>query len=125
MGVRRHSGVLVNIWRGAWLLGVAEHHREGEKGCKGYSGVGDKKARVRIFVGATSDGEVMSYGKSRLNMLRYTCLMTGDQNRSGRGVRVIRQWFRRGSVQNAWRSALIFSKFLKNHSNIYNAKMHV
>lgn len=43
MGVRRHSGVLVNIWRGAWLLGVAEHHREGEKG-KGYSGVGDKKA---------------------------------------------------------------------------------
>lgn len=62
MGVRRHSGVLVNIWRGAWLLGVAEHHREGEKG-KGYSGVGDKKARVRIFVSATSDGE-MSYGKS-------------------------------------------------------------
>lgn len=50
MGVRRHSGVLVNIWRwrGAWLLGVAEHHREGEKECKGYSGVGDKQALLWV-----------------------------------------------------------------------------
>lgn len=40
--------MLVNIWRGAWLLGVAEHHREGEKECKGYSGVGDKKALLWV-----------------------------------------------------------------------------
>lgn len=49
---------------------------------------------MRIFVGATSDGEVMSYGKSMLDMLRDTCVMIGDQNLSGTGVRVTRRWFR-------------------------------
>lgn len=79
---------------------------------------------MRIFVGATSDGEVMSYGKSMLDMLRDTCLMIGDQNRSDRGVRVTRRWFR-GESPECVGGALISSKFLKNHSNIYNAKMHV
>lgn len=51
---------------------------------------------MRIFVDATSDDEVMSYGKSMLDMLQDTCLMIGDQNRSGRGVRVTRRWFRGG-----------------------------